>query len=88
MANPLNVERPSFLAEEDIVIFEDAIGKFFDDHAPESRTAKWREDGMVERVFWNEAAEAGLPVQRHIQSPPPVTRQGDLQTECLPTTSS
>jgi acyl-CoA dehydrogenase len=59
-ASPLNVERPSFMAEEDIVIFEDAVGKFFDEHAPESRVAKWREDGIVERAMWNEAAEAGL----------------------------
>ncbi len=56
----LNLERPAFLAEEDLVIFEDAVGKFFDEHAPESRTAKWREDGIVERALWNEAAEAGL----------------------------
>ena len=56
----LNLERPAFMAEEDIVIFEDAMIRFFDDHAPESRTAKWREDGMVERAMWTEAAEAGL----------------------------
>jgi acyl-CoA dehydrogenase len=56
----LNVERPAFMAEEDIVIFEDAMIRFFDDHAPVSRTAKWREDGMVERAMWTEAAEAGF----------------------------
>jgi acyl-CoA dehydrogenase len=56
----LQVERPAFLAEEDIVIFEDAMGKFFDEHAPESRVARWREDGVVERALWTEAAEAGL----------------------------
>jgi acyl-CoA dehydrogenase len=56
----LQVERPAPLAEEDIVIFEDAVGRFFDEHAPESRVAKWRKDGVVERALWNEAAEAGL----------------------------
>ena len=56
----LNLDRTPSLAEEDIVIFEGAVGKFFDDRAPESRVAQWREDGKVERVFWNEAAEAGL----------------------------
>jgi acyl-CoA dehydrogenase len=56
----LSVDRPAFMAEEDIVIFEDAVIRFFDDHAPESRTAKWREDGVVERAMWTEAAEAGL----------------------------
>ena len=56
----LQVERPAFMAEEDIVIFEDAVAKFFDEHAPESRVAKWREEGVVERAMWNESAEAGL----------------------------
>ncbi|MDP2259112.1 MAG: acyl-CoA dehydrogenase family protein [Caulobacter sp.] len=56
----LQVERLPALAEEDIVIFEDAVGKFFDEHAPEARVAKWREDGIVERAMWTEAAEAGL----------------------------
>ncbi len=56
----LQVPRPAFMAEEDIVIFEDAVAKFFDEHAPESRVAKWREDGVVERALWTEAAEAGL----------------------------
>jgi len=56
----LNLDRTPSLAEEDIVIFEDSVGRFFDEKAPESRVAKWREDGKVERVFWNEAAEAGL----------------------------
>ena len=56
----LNIDRPDFMKDEDIVIFEDAVGKFFDEHAPPSRTAKWREDGVVEREMWKEAAEAGL----------------------------
>lgn len=56
----LNIEKPAFMAEEEIVIFEDALGKFFDAHAPESRVAKWREAGVVERAMWTEAGEAGL----------------------------
>jgi len=56
----LNIDRPDFMKDEDIVIFEDSVGKFFDEHAPASRTAKWREDGVVERAMWTEAAEAGL----------------------------
>lgn len=56
----LNIEKPAFMAEEEIVIFEDALGKFFDAHAPESRVAKWRENGVVERAMWTEAGEAGL----------------------------
>ncbi len=60
MPAALQVERTPSLAEEDIVIFEDAVARFFTDHAPESRVARWREDGVVERALWNEAAEAGL----------------------------
>ncbi len=56
----LQVERLPALAEEDIVIFEDAVGKFFDEYAPEARVAKWRDDGIVERSMWTQAAEAGL----------------------------
>ncbi len=56
----LSVDRPDFMKDEEIAIFEDSIGKFFDDRAPEKRVAKWREDGVVERGFWTEAAEAGL----------------------------
>ena len=56
----LNIDRPDFMKDEDIVIFEDSVGKFFDEHAPPERTAKWREDGVVERAMWTEAAEAGL----------------------------
>jgi len=60
MPAALQVERTPSLADEDIVIFESAVARFFEDHAPESRVAKWREDGAVERAMWTEAAEAGL----------------------------
>ena len=56
----LNLDRTPSLAEEDIVIFNDSVGRFFDEKAPESRVARWREDGVVERAFWVESAEAGL----------------------------
>ena len=60
MPAALQVERTPSLADEDIVIFENATARFFEDHAPESRVARWREDGVVERAMWTEAAEAGL----------------------------
>jgi acyl-CoA dehydrogenase len=56
----LNVDRTPALADEEIVLFENSVARFFDAHAPESRVAKWREDGIVERAMWTEAAEAGL----------------------------
>jgi acyl-CoA dehydrogenase len=48
------------MKDEEIVLFENSVGKFFDAHAPESRVAKWRADGIVERAMWNEAGAAGL----------------------------
>lgn len=56
----LNVPQPAFMEEEEIAIFADAVGKFYQQHAPEKRVEKWREDGQVEREFWREAGEAGL----------------------------
>jgi len=48
------------MREDDVVILAQSIGKFLDDHVPEARAAKWREEGMVERAMWREAGEAGL----------------------------
>ncbi|PIB94326.1 acyl-CoA dehydrogenase family protein [Caulobacter sp. FWC2] len=56
----LNIEKPAFMAEEDIAIFEDAVGKFFDEHAPESTVAQWRKNHCVDRDMWTKAGEAGL----------------------------
>jgi acyl-CoA dehydrogenase len=56
----LPVDRPAFMAEEEIVLFEDSLNKWAEDHAPEGRVAKWRADGVVERQLWREAGEAGL----------------------------
>ena len=56
----LNVPQPAFMEEEEIAIFADAVGKFYQQHAPEKRVLKWREDGQVDREFWREAGEAGL----------------------------
>ena len=56
----IDVPDPEFMADEEIAVFRDAVGKFFEQHAPEKRVEKWREDGMVERAFWEEAGQAGL----------------------------
>jgi len=60
MPAALQVPRTPSMADEEIVMFEDSVARFFDQHAPESRVAKWREDGVVERAMWTEAAQAGL----------------------------
>ncbi len=56
----IDVPQPEFMEDEEIAIFADAVGKFYQDKAPPKRIEKWREDGQVEREFWNEAGEAGL----------------------------
>ncbi len=56
----INVPQPAFMEEEEIAIFADAVGKFYQQHAPEKRVKQWREDGQVEREFWREAGAAGL----------------------------
>ena len=56
----LDVERPAVLAEEDLNIFADAVGKFFDEHATDADTARWRRNGVVDREMWTKAGEAGL----------------------------
>ena len=56
----IDVPQPEFMEDEEIAIFADAVGKFYQDKAPEKRVQKWRDEGQVEREFWNEAGEAGL----------------------------
>ena len=56
----LDVARPEFLAEEDLVIFKDSVGRFFDEHATPADTARWRQNGVVDRDLWFKAAAAGL----------------------------
>jgi len=56
----IDVPDPEYMEDEEIAIFKDAVGKFFEQHAPQKRVEKWREDGQVEREFWNEAGAAGL----------------------------
>ncbi len=58
--NILGVEDPAFMQDEEISLFRDAVGKFFEDRATPDRIAKWRADGQVESVFWREAGEMGL----------------------------
>jgi acyl-CoA dehydrogenase len=56
----IDLPRADMMRDEEIVLFEDSVGKFFADHAPESRIAKWRADHVVEREMWREAGQAGL----------------------------
>ena len=51
---------PSSWADEEITMFSDSVSRFISDVAPADRLAKWREDGIVEREAWQQAAAAGL----------------------------
>src|SRR6185295_14990120 len=51
---------PAFMADEEIRMFADSVGRFLARNAPPERVAKWRADGMVEREFWRDAGQAGL----------------------------
>ena len=56
----LDVRPPEAFRDEEIVLFRDSVRRFFAQHAPAERTARWRAEGLVERAFWREAGEAGL----------------------------
>ncbi len=56
----IDVPSPAFMQEEEIAIFSDAVGKFFEQHAPEKRVESWRANGQIDREFWREAGAAGI----------------------------
>lgn len=56
----IDVPDPEFMQDEEIAVFRDAVGKFFDQHAPAKRVESWRENGQVDREFWREAGAAGI----------------------------
>jgi acyl-CoA dehydrogenase len=56
----LDMPRASWRQDEELNIFADAVAGFFAKEAPPEETAKWRDDGIVPRSFWEKAGEAGL----------------------------
>ncbi|TMM50431.1 acyl-CoA dehydrogenase family protein [Qipengyuania marisflavi] len=56
----IDVPQPEFMEDEEIAIFKDAVGKFYDQHAPAKRVEKWRDEGQVDVEFWQEAGAAGI----------------------------
>ena len=58
-ASPLDVETPTWRQDEEISIFSDAVGQFFErECAP--HVEDWRKQGYVPREMWKTAGEAGL----------------------------
>ena len=56
----IDVPDPEFMQDEEIAIYSDAVGKFYEQHATPKRVESWRENGQVDREFWLEAGAAGL----------------------------
>jgi acyl-CoA dehydrogenase len=56
----LNVERPDFMQDEEIRMFEDSVAKFFDQNAKPEDVDRWRKNKVVDRELWTKAGEAGL----------------------------
>src|SRR3546814_10564033 len=60
MDSILGLPRPDFMADEELMIFEDSVARFIADHLPLERMAHYRAQGMVDRALWADAGKAGL----------------------------
>ena len=58
--NIRNVPTPDFMAEEEITLFSDSVGKWIDEHAGPDKMAEWIAASSVPRDLWTKAGEAGL----------------------------
>ncbi len=59
LQSPLDVPMPAWRQEEEISMFSDAVGQFFEkDCAP--HVNEWRKAGVVPREMWTKAGEMGL----------------------------
>ena len=58
-ASPLDVPQPEWRRDEEIAIFSDAVGQFFEREC-KPHVEAWRKQGYVPRDVWKTAGEAGL----------------------------
>ncbi|MFT4955029.1 MAG: acyl-CoA dehydrogenase [Brevundimonas sp.] len=58
--NILNIPAPDFMAEEEITLFSDSVGKWIDEHAGPEKMAEWIAASSVPRELWTKAGDAGL----------------------------
>lgn len=56
----IDLDRPAFLDDEMLVIFEDSVSQFLAEHAGPAQTARWRNDGIVPRSVWKAAGNLGI----------------------------
>ena len=50
--NILNIPAPDFMAEEEITLFSDSVGKWIDEHAGPEKMAEWIAASSVPRDLW------------------------------------
>lgn len=59
LADPLNVQKPDWLDQEDVNIFYEAVRGFVEKEClPHGE--RWEKEGMVDREVWTKAGEAGI----------------------------
>ena len=58
-SSPLNVPKPAWRQDEELDIFSDAVGQFFEKECAPHVQA-WRKAGIVPREIWTKAGEMGL----------------------------
>ena len=56
----LTVPRPPFMDTEELRIFESTVDRFLDEHADPVTTARWRNEGAVDKDVWLKAGQAGI----------------------------
>ena len=58
--DPLGVEDPAFMREEELQIFADSVDRFLDQHCTPEDQARWRVEQNVGKELWLKAGAAGL----------------------------
>ncbi|MEL6285020.1 MAG: acyl-CoA dehydrogenase family protein [Pseudomonadota bacterium] len=59
LQSPLDVKTPAWRQDEEISMFSDAVGQFFEKEC-QPHVQQWRKDGVVARDAWYKAGEMGL----------------------------
>lgn len=57
---PLNVEAPEFMRDEELTLFADSVDRFLDENCTPEDQARWRAEQNVGRALWEKAGAAGL----------------------------
>ena len=56
----LGVARPDFMQDEEVVMFADAVERFFEQYATPADNERWRQQHQVDRSLWEAAGRHGL----------------------------